>query len=484
LKNLLLAGAGLAALISAAAARAQSAHMLADDAAAFGARQAVSEADLSPDGSTVLYLTPGPGWKTFAVVGSLDTGQFKQMVSTDGDPESLSWCHFASMTRAVCKFGGLVESQALGDLLGFSRLIAMDTNGTNAKLLGQPESAHESGLRQNDGEIIDWLAGSEGEVLVDRLYLPEEVLGTNIKRRKKGWGVDRLNVTTLRSDPIEEPRDAAGYMTDGLGQVRVMSITDARDSGMLTGRVRYFYRTQKAHDWKPLFTVTDTENPEIEPLAVDASIDTLYALKKKNGRYALYAIKLDGSMAETQVAENPRVDIGDVVRFGEGQKVIGYSYAEEKGEVVYFDPEFKALADSLSRVLPKSPIVEFVDASRDGRKLLIFAGSDSDPGRYFLFDRDRKTLTPAMIARPELEGRTLASVKPVTIAAPDGASIPAYLTLPPGKDPKGLPAVVLPHGGPSDRDVWGFDWLPQFLAARGFAVLQPNYRGSAGYGDA
>jgi dipeptidyl aminopeptidase/acylaminoacyl peptidase len=75
-------------------------------------------------------------------------------------------------------------------------------------------------------------------------------------------------------------------------------------------------------------------------------------------------------------------------------------------------------------------------------------------------------------------------VKSVTIQAPDGAAIPAYLTLPPGKDAKKLPAIILPHGGPSARDYWGFDWLPQFLAARGYAVLQPEYRGSAGFGDA
>src|SRR6185369_1261532 len=72
---------------------------------------------------------------------------------------------------------------------------------------------------------------------------------------------------------------------------------------------------------------------------------------------------------------------------------------------------------------------------------------------------------------------------PVSIAAPDGSAIPAYLTLPPGKEAKNLPAIVLPHGGPSARDEWGFDWLAQFLAARGYAVLQPQYRGSAGFGD-
>jgi dipeptidyl aminopeptidase/acylaminoacyl peptidase len=72
----------------------------------------------------------------------------------------------------------------------------------------------------------------------------------------------------------------------------------------------------------------------------------------------------------------------------------------------------------------------------------------------------------------------------VSVKSPDGVTIPAYLTLPPGKTAKNLPAVVLPHGGPSDRDEWGFDWLAQYLAAKGYAVLQPEYRGSSGFGDA
>jgi dipeptidyl aminopeptidase/acylaminoacyl peptidase len=258
-----------------------------------------------------------------------------------------------------------------------------------------------------------------------------------------------------------------------------MSITGSRDSGMLTGNIRHFYRTQDSRDWKDLYSGDDQE---FTPLAVDASNNALYVLKKKDGRDALYAVKLDSSPATTLVADDPRVDIASVIRFGEGQRVIGYADSDQNR--TYFDPEFKSLAASLSKALPKSPIIQFIDASRDGSKLLIFAGSDSDPGRYYLFDRAHKALAPAMIARPELEGRTLASVKPVTITAPDGAKIPGYLTLPPGKDAKGLPAVILPHGGPSDRDVWGFDWLPQFLAARGYAVLQPEYRGSAGFGDA
>jgi dipeptidyl aminopeptidase/acylaminoacyl peptidase len=183
------------------------------------------------------------------------------------------------------------------------------------------------------------------------------------------------------------------------------------------------------------------------------------------------------------VAENARVDIDDVIRFGDGQKVIGYTYVEEKRQAVYFDPEFKQLASSLSKALPNLPLIDFVDSSRDGNKLLVLASSDSDPGRYYLFDRTAKSLTPAMVARPELQGRTMATVKPVTIAGEGGVSIPGYLTVPAGKEAKGLPLVVLPHGGPDARDEWRFDWLSQFLAARGYAVLQPEFRGSSGYGE-
>ena len=88
-----------------------------------------------------------------------------------------------------------------------------------------------------------------------------------------------------------------------------------------------------------------------------------------------------------------------------------------------------------------------------------------------------------MLDRPQLENVRLATVRSITYPAADGTRIPAYLTLPPGSDGKNLPAIVMPHGGPGARDEWGFDWLAQYFAARGFAVLQPNFRGSAGYGD-
>jgi dipeptidyl aminopeptidase/acylaminoacyl peptidase len=108
-----------------------------------------------------------------------------------------------------------------------------------------------------------------------------------------------------------------------------------------------------------------------------------------------------------------------------------------------------------------------------------------DPGMYYRFDRQARQMRPLLSVREQLDGVPLASVKSIDYPAQDGTRIPAYITFPPGKDSaKGLPSIVMPHGGPGTRDVGGFHWLAQFFAHQGYVVLQPNFRGSAGYGDA
>jgi dipeptidyl aminopeptidase/acylaminoacyl peptidase len=188
-------------------------------------------------------------------------------------------------------------------------------------------------------------------------------------------------------------------------------------------------------------------------------------------------------MASELVYANDRVDVDDVVWSSRGSRVIGVTYVEEQRRIVYFDGDYAALAHGLQRAIPNLPLINFGSASADGNRILVHAGSDSDPGRYYVFDRHARSLNEIMIDRPELEGTTLATVRTVSYPAADGVAIPAYLTLPPGRDGHNLPAVILPHGGPTARDEWGFDWLAQFLASQGYAVLQPNYRGSSGYGD-
>jgi dipeptidyl aminopeptidase/acylaminoacyl peptidase len=128
--------------------------------------------------------------------------------------------------------------------------------------------------------------------------------------------------------------------------------------------------------------------------------------------------------------------------------------------------------------------MRIVDSSIDESQYLLLSTADQNAGLYYVFDRNTRHLDSVMLSRAALEGVELAASRPIKYLAKDGTLIPGYLTLPPGMTSgKGLPAVVMPHGGPSARDVWGFDWLAQYFAHQGYAVLQPNYRGSAGYGE-
>ena len=472
-------------------ALAQGKSSLEADAIAFGTREAVSSMDLSPDGSRAVYLGAGPGRTTIVYVADLAAGTSKPILYSKADPEKLRSCHFVSNERLACRFTAIIPSDGRGlapadVLIPASRMISLGIDGKDIKPLGQRSSAYDIGLRQFDGSIIDWEAGDDDPetVLMTRVYLPEGFrdVPSNVQRTKRGLGVVRLNVRTLKTSGVEQPRDnVAEWMSDGQGHVRVLGIAEVKGDDQYSDRIKYLYRTQNSRDWKEL---VGYQKEEFYPLAVDATINALYALRKHEGRYALSRITLDEAPVETIIARHPRVDIDNVVRSTDGQRVIGYSYSEDYNHVVYFDPEYKSLAASLKRVLPNQPDVYFEDSSKDGTKVLLWAGTDRDPGRFYLFDKAKKSLGELMPMRPTLAGRTLAEVKPVTYKAADGTTIPAYLTLPPGKEAKGLPAVVLPHGGPSSRDEWGFDWLPQFFAARGYAVIQPNYRGSAGYGDA
>ena len=167
-----------------------------------------------------------------------------------------------------------------------------------------------------------------------------------------------------------------------------------------------------------------------------------------------------------------------------GARVIGVTFAEEQRRIVYFDPEYAALARSLGRAIPNLPLIDFGSASADGNRILVHAGSDTDPGRYYVFDRARaQPQRDHDRSGPQLEGVALANVRAVTYPAADGTSIPAYLTLPPGRDgaqPAGRDPAAWRPGGARRM---GLRLARPILAHQGYAVLQPNYRGSAGYGD-
>ncbi|HEX6374936.1 MAG TPA: S9 family peptidase [Allosphingosinicella sp.] len=460
-----------------------------DDApAAFGAREGVLDIALSPSGDKIAFIAPGPGKATLLFTGSTAGGQApRQTLSADGKPERLIECDWVSEKRLVCTVFFTVKTMVPGQPAGVTRVLAIDEDGRNLKLLSRRSTSDDEYAVLGGGEVIDWLPGTEGAVLMGRNYVPQSRIGSNLQDRREGYGVDRIDTLSLSARTVESPKpNATDFISDGRGNVRIMAVKDvAGATGYDSGRIAYYYRARDGGDWKPLATYNLLTEQGFFPIGVDPALDVAYGYRKGDGgRLTLYSLALDGTKQEKQVFAHPQVDVGRVVRLGRAQRIVGVTYATEKREAVYFDQPLAALGRSLSKALPGLPLIRFVDASADESKLLLWAGSDTDPGRYFLFDKATKRLNELMLARPDLEGVALATMRAITYKAADGTEVPAYLTLPAGGAGRNLPAIVMPHGGPDSRDEWGFDWLVQFFASRGFAVLQPNYRGSAGYGDA
>jgi acetyl esterase/lipase len=461
-----------------------------DAAKAFGARPSVEYLSLSPDGMSVAFVAPTNGQGSVVYVQSLAKGAFrtsKPILGASGKPERLGGCDWVSNQRLVCVIYGVVNAGSILEPVEISRLIAVNTDGTKLQLLSTKGSSYTRGIQLSGGHVLDWLPDEDGAVLMTRMYLPDDHVGSRIGSSKRGFAVDRVDTQTLAAQTIEQPRDdAVAYISDGRGTIRVMGVRSRR--GALgdydSGNIAFFYRTTGSRDWLPMGEVVGEDHKGFEPVSVDHDANLAYGYKKLDGRLALYTVALDGSLKEELVYSRPDVDVGGLSHIGRRHRVVGVSYSDEFSHYHFLDPDFEKLLASLAKALPGQPSLRIVDSSMDENKLLIRAGSDHDPGVYYLFDKKLRQLETFLVVRGELEGVKLASVKPIRYQAADGTMIPGYLTLPPGVDtPKDLPAIVMPHGGPSARDYWRFDWLAQFYASRGYVVLQPNFRGSKGYGD-
>jgi dipeptidyl aminopeptidase/acylaminoacyl peptidase len=470
LRIALLACAGLSAIASAVTAVSASPMPIDQAAKLFGARPTAFAVDLSPDGDKLVYLSAGPGASTVAHLEDLTKKTNLVLTHSSGKPSQLYWCGFADERWIVCQFGG--EMSEAGLVYAVARTVALDTTTGAVRQLGARLDDTGDQFLQFDGEIIDWLPDEQGSVLMQRDYAGQH--GNAV------WiGVDHIQLDPFKVSVVEPaiPRDL-DYMTDGHGIVRLRSAATTDINDDFTGTARYEYRTAADGKWLAL-SETDAD---FTPLAVDRSSNSLYFLKPLNGRAALYRMALDGSGAETLVASNPDVDIDSVIRLSAGGPVVGYRYTDDRTHSVYTDPKTKSLGAALAKALPQMPLINFVASSRDGDKLLIHAGSDVDPGVFFLLDLKTLHMDPVLNSSDLIDGSGLAPMKAVSVPTSDGKSIPAYVTMRSDLGPGPHPTVVMPHGGPSDRDTWGFDWLGQFLAARGYVVIQPNFRGSSGYG--
>lgn len=451
-----------------------------DAAAAFGARPTFEHVTLSPDGKSIAFTTPLKGQGAALETLRLDDKGAKAVVAMalTHDPDRFSSCVWVANDRLACEVYSVLVLQST--LHSASRIYAMNADGSNFRELSNERRAPGRTVILGGGQIMDLLPDRDGEVLMTRVYVPD------LQSQQKGVGVVLLNTRTLDTEVQEQPDQfTTSYMSDGRGTIRVMGQvavgTDYEKKNTVT---RYFFRPVGSKAWKQLSEFNHLDRTGFQPLAVDPDLNVVYGRQKLDGRFAIYSVALDDSMREQLVFSRPDVDVGGLIHIGKRHRVVGATFTTELPHVYYFEPELQRLTETLSKAIADHPDVTIVDSSVDEKRLLLWTSRDNDSGTYYLFDRDTHQLRPLLLAREQLEHRKLAEVRPVSYAAQDGTMIPGYLTLPPGSDnPTNLPAIVMPHGGPSARDTWGFDWLAQFFAARGYAVLQPNFRGSSGYGD-
>ena len=220
------------------------------------------------------------------------------------------------------------------------------------------------------------------------------------------------------------------------------------------------------------------------PVRYDYATETLYVNSNHGGdRGRLVALDIRTARGKN-LDEDPdhQVDLGDTLFSKRAARLIATTYQGDKGaRYLWHDEQIEADFNLLRHRLPGKEVS--VLSPLESPVWLVLAASDIEPGEAFTFDRHTRKFTFQYRKFPELPRGALAHSSPIRYHSSDGLEIPAYLTLPPGIDPKALPLLVMAHGGPWARDVWGYDKFAQFFANRGFAVLQPNFRGSTGYGQ-
>jgi dipeptidyl aminopeptidase/acylaminoacyl peptidase len=266
------------------------------------------------------------------------------------------------------------------------------------------------------------------------------------------------------------------WITDGRGSVRLGL---GYDEG--TGRV--FVRDPDSGGLT-LLTRQELADPQAYgPIAFGSDPGELYAIRLYDGRYSLFHVDLERGGAMSLMMTHPDYDIlGPLDLERTTRQLLAVRYLTTHAETHFFDGSAATQQRWIDERLP-GRVNYVLERNRDRTRQLVWSESDIDPPTLYVLDTRVNSLRPVGHLYPEAERAHLAPMQPVVYHARDGQPIEAFLTLPIDEPSIGLPAVVLAHGGPETRDFWRFDPLAQFLAAQGYAVLQMNFRGSAGYGN-
>ncbi len=318
-------------------------------------------------------------------------------------------------------------------------------------------------------EIIDDLKDIDGEIIV----------GLN-KRNESLFEPYRLNLDsgelTLLAENTDPLNPIAEWVTDHEGRIRVATRMKDGVFGSL------LYRDTEQDEFEVLQTISFKDS--FATLFFTFDNQQLY-VSTNLGRDTTAIVRYNPKTRQEEelLYAHPEYDVYNL-HYSHKRKVLtGITYTSWKRQIVFLDGEVERIYNRLFELLPNTEVV-LTSHDRDEQLFVVRTYSDRSLGAYYLYNATTDELTELAQVAPALHEADMAAMQPITYTSRDGLTIHGYLTLPQGKDPKNLPVVVNPHGGPWHRDGWGFNPEVQLLANRGYAVFQMNFRGSTGYGRA
>ncbi len=426
---------------------------------------------LSPDGKSFAAVM-NRGDEAIVVVRDIDSSEpLRAVMKTDNREQRFAWLHWVNQQRLVMslhfagKRGGVETTE--------TRLVAVDRDGTHVQTLAQPTAfAAAWAYAQIQDRVVDWLPEDGHHIL-----LQSPVDGSDVSP-----AVYRVNVDTGARELAHGRRHGVRqWMTDGTHRVRL----GVRQIGT---QVDVLISDPAGENWRTAWTYELFSADSVEPLGFGADVNQLFVLADHRGRRALFEVDLrDASLPRKLLLAREDGDVsGSLVRQALTRKPVGLRGAEA-GEAAasYWDADTQALVRAIDAALPGryNRLLQF---SGDGSRYLLYSSGNGQTPQFMVGDRRNHSMSVLGRQYPDLAPGSVARKQALTVTARDGLKLPAFLTLPVGaslQEPaQQLPLVLLPHGGPISRDGLDFDPLSSFLASRGYAVLQVNFRGSAGLG--
>lgn len=312
-------------------------------------------------------------------------------------------------------------------------------------------------------QIVDDLEDFDDEVLI----------GMN-KRNPEVFDVYHLQISSGKLDMVaENPGNISSWLTDHNGKIRAATTTDGVNTSLM-------YRETEQDSFQKVLTTSYKET--IASLFFTFDNKTIYASSNLGrDKQAIVRFDIEKGKEMELIFDHPEVDV-DGLNYSHKRKVLTtITYERAKLERIFLDDETKALFARLEKDLGNYQI-NITSMNKNEDKFLVRTYSDRSLGAYYFYDKKADKLTKLNDFSPWLNENDLCEMTPVSYVTRDGQTVQGYLTLPKGKATKNLSVVINPHGGPWARDSWGFNPEIQFLANRGYAVFQMNFRGSTGYG--